>query len=85
MKKKCNCGFLEEIHGFISPSEYEQFKEYLDEKIKNSILIKVDSDANYNKGMLYGGTWYKCLNCNEIWRLVPPDFPFKGLWEKVDL
>jgi hypothetical protein len=28
--------------------------------------------------------WYQCSKCKEIWRLVEPDPPFGGLWEKVN-
>jgi hypothetical protein len=85
MIKKCKCGFLEEIHGFISLGEFEKFKKYLEEQVQKNNLSEVDADLNYEKGLIYGGKWYKCLECNEIWRLVDPDFPFKGLWEKVEI
>jgi hypothetical protein len=43
--------------------------------------IKVDE--NYGRGLIYGGRWFEDVDTNEVWRLVPPDFPFKGLWEPV--
>jgi hypothetical protein len=42
-------------------------------------------DPNYGKGMIFGGRWFEDRGTKEIWRLAPPDFPFRGLWEKVDL
>ena len=80
----CACGFLEEIHGFETPGEYENFMKYLDEQEAAGSIIKVDADSNYEKGLIYGGDWYKCATCNETWRIVRPDFPFRGLWEKVE-
>ena len=42
-------------------------------------------DPNYEKGLIFGGRWFEDRSTNEIRRLVPPDFPFRGLWEKVCL
>ncbi len=28
--------------------------------------------------------WYQCSACTTTWRLVEPDPPFEGLWQKVD-
>jgi hypothetical protein len=28
--------------------------------------------------------WYQCSACATMWRLVEPDPPFEGLWQKVD-
>jgi hypothetical protein len=42
-------------------------------------------DPNYGKGMIFGGRWFEDRGTKQIWRLVPPDFLFRGLWEKVDL
>jgi hypothetical protein len=42
-------------------------------------------DPSYKKGEIHGGRWFEDLETKEVWRLVAPDFPFKGLWEKVDV
>jgi hypothetical protein len=34
--------------------------------------------------MISGGRWFEDAETKEIWRLIPPDFPFRGLFEKVD-
>jgi hypothetical protein len=28
--------------------------------------------------------WFRCSSCNQVWRLIEPDPPFPGSWEKVD-
>lgn len=28
--------------------------------------------------------WFRCKECGHIWRLVYPDAPFRGVWERVD-
>ena len=27
--------------------------------------------------------WFRCAACGSTWRLVRPDPPFRGVWEKV--
>jgi len=29
------------------------------------------------------GRWFEDIETREVWRLVAPDFPFRGLWEPV--
>ncbi|WP_434148013.1 hypothetical protein ACR2R6_11900 [Methylocaldum gracile subsp. desertum] len=73
----------EEIHGFASPSEYNRFVQYIEGQVKNGHAVEVDPDPDYGAGEIYGGRWFKDIETGEIWRLIPPDFPFKGLWEAV--
>lgn len=28
--------------------------------------------------------WFKCKESDEVWRLVAPQAPFLGLWDRVD-
>jgi hypothetical protein len=46
-------------------------------------LEDVAVDPDYQRGEIYGGRWFRHLASGEIWRLVDPDPPFKGLWERV--
>jgi len=75
----------EEIHGFSSPGEYNRFVKYIKKQVSSKIAEEIDSDPNYSKGEIYGGRWFKDVETNEIWRLIEPDIPFKGLWEKVEI
>jgi hypothetical protein len=73
----------EEIHGFVSPEEYDRFVLYIEDQVKSGVAEEITPDSNYGKGEIYGGRWFKDLETGKIWRLVPPDFPFRGLWESV--
>ena len=73
-----------EIDGFSSPGEYDRFCAYLRRQVDARVAEPVAADPQYGPGEIYGGRWYLNRETGEIWRLVPPDFPFKGLWEKVD-
>jgi hypothetical protein len=76
-------GAWEEIHGFNSLGEFKRFCSYVEEQVSSGLAIERASDPNYAKGMIFGGRWFEYLETGEIWRLVSPDFPFRGLWEKV--
>jgi hypothetical protein len=73
----------EEIHGFATPGEYERFVRYVEKQVGSGIAREVSADPSYGKGMIYGGRWFQDAESGAVWRLVPPDFPFKGLWEPV--
>jgi hypothetical protein len=75
----------EEIHGFESPGEYNTFVRYIESLVKSREIEEVDPDPTYGRGEIYGGRWFKDLETEEVWRLVPPDFPFRGLWEPVEI
>jgi hypothetical protein len=77
-----NCPW-EEIHGFAVSSEYNRFIKYLERQIHNHEVEEIEIDPDYGSGTIYGGRWFKYLDTGEIWRLIAPDFPFKGLWEPV--
>ncbi len=73
----------EEIHGFASPSEYSRFIKYIETQLAKGQAEELTADPSYGAGEIYGGRWFKDIDSGQIWRLVAPDFPFKGLWEPV--
>ncbi len=75
----------EEIHGFSSPAEYKRFIRYIEAQVANGIAHEVVADESYSAGEIYGGRWFRDSESGQTWRLVAPDFPFKGLWEPVQL
>ena len=44
---------------------------------------EIEPDPDYGYGEIYGGRWLQDIESSEVWRLVSPDIPFKGLWERV--
>lgn len=79
-KIECICNVLEEINGFFSIGEFEKFQKYIEGFTKDGDLIEIPVQKYYAG---FPEKWYKCNKCLQIWRLVYPDFPFKGIWEKV--
>ncbi len=79
---ECICKYFEEINGFFSPREFQRFEKYIDDlvnggEIKEVPVIKSLGYGDYEK-------WFECSTCHEIWRLISPDYPFTGVWRKVD-
>ena len=73
----------EEIDSFVLPSEFERFVQYIEGQVKAGYAKEIDPYRDYAPGELYGSRWFEDVDSGEVWRLVPPDFPFKGTWEPV--
>ena len=74
----------EEIYGFKSPGEYARFVEYIETQVEAGYARELEPNQDYGKGEIYGGRWFEDVDSGDVWRLVPPDMPFRGLWEPVD-
>lgn len=77
----CVCHLFERIDGFQILSEFQRFQGYIAGLIKDGELFEVQAKKKYAG---FSEQWFKCNGCNQIWRLVHPDFPFKGLWERLN-
>jgi hypothetical protein len=78
---KCN---WEAIHGFVSPGEFQRFCAWIENQVQSELAVEVE----VNQNQLYFGNeqkWFKCKSSGEIWRLVAPEFPFRGLWAAIDV
>jgi hypothetical protein len=73
----------EQVHGFASPGEYGRFVRHIEEKVASGVARERRVDPLYGSGMIYGGRWFQNLETGGVWRLIPPDPPFLGLWEPV--
>ncbi|MDR2087766.1 MAG: hypothetical protein LBP73_00230 [Clostridiales Family XIII bacterium] len=76
----CICSVLEKIEGFCSMGEFERFQRYINGILEDGNLIEVPVKSKYAG---FVEQWYKCSDCEQTWRLVHPDFPFKGIWDTV--
>ncbi|MGV6852226.1 MAG: hypothetical protein ACWA5R_08615 [bacterium] len=75
----------EEIEGFKSLGEYDRFVQYIEGQVQAGYVSELEIDQNYGKGEIFGGRWFQDIDTQSIWRLIPPDIPFKGLWEPVEI
>ena len=74
----------EEVRGFASLGEYQRFCHYIEGEVARGAAKERRPADSYHKGLVFGGRWFEDIETEEIWRLVAPDFPFRGLWERVD-
>ena len=74
---------FQEVRSFRSPGEYADFLSLLEISISSGDLSEVPVDPRYGPGELYGGRWFRVAETGEVWRLLEPDFPFRGRWERV--
>jgi hypothetical protein len=82
MAKKigCSCQNFESIDGFYSLNEFENFRNHFKKKLEDGVVLEIPVKKKYGG---FEEHWYQCAGCDEKWRLVYPDFPFKGIWGKV--
>jgi hypothetical protein len=71
------------IHGYTSPGEFERFVKFIEQQAVAGHVIELPPDPAYGKRCIYGGRWFLDIENAETWCLVPPDFPFGGLWEPI--
>jgi hypothetical protein len=67
----------------VTPGEYRRFVHYIEEQIAYGFAKEIPVDRSYRKGMASGGRWFKDKETGEVWRLIEPDFPFRGIFEPV--
>jgi hypothetical protein len=80
-KSKCACTRVRPIETF---SSWEDFRAFQSEINKDSEYTEIKVESPYlSVGLVE--QWYRCRNCEAVWRLVEPDPPFKGLWRQVTL
>ena len=78
--------WLQEIKEFNSHFEYERFTKYLVEKLSEHGLEEIEPQEYYHGKSPFGlnkDRWFRDCSSEDIWRLVPPDYPFKGFFKKV--
>jgi hypothetical protein len=73
----------EEIHAFSTPGEYRRFVEYIQRQVALGQAEEVPVDPSYDPGERSGGRCFRDLGSGEVWRLIPPDPPFYGVWGEV--
>jgi len=78
--------YQEEIDSFESESEYEKFLKYIEELLALGTIEEIASGPNYYEGFgeISGARWFMHKKSGNVWRLVPPDYPFRGLWKPVN-
>jgi hypothetical protein len=74
--------YLEEIHGFVSPGEFSRFVKWIENEVTSGFAREISVNNSYS-GLSFNERWFCYNSIGEVWRLVYPDFPFRGYWGKV--
>ncbi len=74
---------LHDKRQFDSTWEYEQTERNLASLLKDGAIVEIPvkrplSPADYEEH------WYQDKETGEIYRFVPPEFPARGIWEKIN-
>jgi len=74
---------LFQVDEFHSYQEYEKLKDYLKWLVNQNILTEIENGKLPVIVPIFENEekWYKD-NENNVWVLIPPDFPFKGFFKQ---
>lgn len=73
----------EEIHGFDSPGEYRRFLTWISEALAEGVLTEVPVLDRYSGFEMLDERWFTAPS-GQVWRLVGPEPPFRGVFLMVD-
>lgn len=73
----------QKINDFQSIYEFNEFVNWIENQIKIGDATEIPVESPYAMSPLFKEKWITNLSNNEVWRLVWPDGPFKGLFDKV--
>jgi hypothetical protein len=74
---------IEPIDEFRSPGEYERFLAWLGKQVDAGVLEEVPVGARYRGITTLTEHWYRERESGDTWRLLEPDPPFTGTFERV--
>ena len=83
MASEVNSCPWEPINGFKSIFEFERFVVWMQETIEKGRAERVKVEKRYQGITSFNEEWFKHIESGTVWRLISPDFPFTGLFEKV--
>jgi hypothetical protein len=69
---------MDEIEGFETPGEYERFRRFLVDQLAGGALREVEPIPTGDLYPEHGQRWFVETRSGERWRLIPPDYPFRG-------
>lgn len=71
------------IAEFRSLDEFKRFAAWMDVQVKNGSATDVPVSEPYMGAPSFDERWVKRVPDGRVWRLVGPDGPFHGLFERV--
>jgi len=77
-----NCEW-EPIDGFTSLAEYERLRDSVSEQVRLGEADERRVGKPYSGLKTIDEHWYRCKATGELWRMIAPDPPFPGIFDKV--
>jgi hypothetical protein len=74
----------ETIDRFQSLAHYEEFHSWINEQVAKGFAAVLPLDPTMAWGNAWEEQWYQCLADREVWRLVGPDPPFRGVFKRLE-
>jgi len=74
----------EKINDFQSFSEFDRFVDWMTGQTSTGAAEEVAVQAPYIGATTFQEKWFRHVPSGDTWRLVWPDAPFKGVFERVD-
>ncbi len=73
----------ESIDAFRSLAEYRQFLSKMQADVATGVVEQLPVDPAKGWGTAFKEHWFRCPENHEIWRLVAPDPPFPGVFDRI--
>lgn len=73
----------EDIDNFNDWAEFEQFRAWIASELESGVAISQPAVQSYRNLDAFKEEWFEHTASKEVWRLVWPDPPFAGIFEKV--
>jgi hypothetical protein len=73
----------ESIDDFASLGEFNRFVAWMNDQIKKGLAEEHSVISPYMGATTFEEKWFKHIETGQIWRLVWPDGPFHGVFERV--
>lgn len=74
----------ERIESFNGWAEFDRFKTWMAGEVENGDAAPCPVAQSYQNLDAFKEEWFEHVASKQVWRLVWPDPPFSGLFEKVD-
>jgi hypothetical protein len=80
--KADNCGW-EIVDGFDSMADYEMLRDSVSAQVISGQAEERRVSKPYSGLRSLNERWIKCKSTGHTWRLIAPDPPFPGIFEKI--
>ena len=77
-----DCGW-QAVDGFGSFADYERVRGSINEQVETGQADERRVGKPYSGLETLDERWYRCKANGQIWRLIAPDPPFQGIFERV--